>query len=98
MRAGTSSARTPHIPVPPYKPLFRLSSGLNVCNGRHSVRVAEANELRRPGALEIFHDPLGELGVPALGADELAGEVAHAGERVARVVVQGDVLAEEEGV
>ena len=40
----------------------------------------------------------GELGIPALGADELAGEVAHARERVARVVVEGDVLAEEQRV
>ena len=37
-------------------------------------------------------------GIPALGADQLAGQIVHARERLARVVVERDVLAEEERV
>ena len=59
---------------------------------------AKAHELRGSAGLEILDDPLREIRVPALGSDQLAGEVADPGERVARVGVERDVLAEEERV
>ena len=60
--------------------------------------MAEADELRRAAGLEVLEDLLGELGIPALGAHEPAAQVAHAGEGLAGVVVERDVLAEEQGV
>jgi hypothetical protein len=62
------------------------------------VRLAEPHELGRAARLEVLEDLLRELGVPALRADELAGEVAYARECLARVGVERDVLAEEERV
>src|SRR5687768_11755150 len=66
--------------------------------GAGSAGVAEADQLRRAAALEVLEYLLRELGVPALGADQLAGKVAHAAERAVGVLVEGDVLAEEQGV
>jgi hypothetical protein len=78
--------------------VVRRRFGLNVCKRRHSVGIAEANQLRRPAGLQILHDPLSELGVPALCADELSCKIAHTGQRLARILVERDVLAEEERV
>ena len=85
-------------PAAPHKVLLRRSCGLNVCNSEHSVGIAEANQLRRPTGLEILHDLLRELGVPALGADELTSKIAHTGQCLARILVERDVVAEEERV
>jgi hypothetical protein len=88
--------------------VLRVARWLNVCDRcrktpaqREICRlagVAEANELRRTGVLEVLEDLLSKLRIPALRAHELAREVAHARERVARVVVEGHVLAEEHGI
>ena len=62
------------------------------------ARIAEANQLRRAAVLEVLEHLLRELGIPALCADQLAGEVGHTAEGLTRVLVERDVLAEKQRV